>query len=157
MAAQLNRVQAEDYIRKVDDELRQQRRRLLALDTPLSVLLQHLLGLPLSVKADYIADRLLFALAVGSMHYHTSADLQAARPWLSGCVGYLFQREEPPQRSFYYLIKLTELPQDARMAFFDGYLPPSHPLRRDADMLKLFRELEVICVMAISGVKKLPM
>ena len=111
----------------------------------------------LSVKADYIADRLLFALAVGSMHYHTSADLQAARPWLSGCVGYLFQREEPPQRSFYYLIKLTELPQDARMAFFDGYLPPSHPLRRDADMPKLFRELEVICVMAISGVKKLPM
>ena len=47
MAAQLNRVQAEDYIRKVDNELRQQRRRLLALDTPLSVLLpQHLLGLP---------------------------------------------------------------------------------------------------------------
>ena len=91
------------------------------------------------------------------MHYYTSADLQAAQSWLSGCVGYLFQREEPPQRSFYYLIKLTELPQDARMAFFDGYHPASHPLRRDADMPNLFRELEVICVMAISGVKKLPM
>ena len=77
MAAQLNRVQAEDYIWKVDDELCQQRRRLLALDTPLSVLLpQHLLGLPPSVKADYIADRLLFTLAVGAMHYYTSADLQ---------------------------------------------------------------------------------
>ena len=91
------------------------------------------------------------------MHYYTSADLRAAQPWLSGCVGYLFQREEPPQRSFYYLIKLTELPQDARMAFFDGYLPASHPLRRDADMPKFFCELEVICVMAVSGVKKLPM
>ena len=158
MAAQLNRVQAEDYTRKVDNELRQQRRRLLALDTPPSVLLpQHLLGLPPSVKADYIADRLLFTLAVGAMHYYTSADLQAAQSWLSGCVGYLFQREEPPQRSFYYLIKLTELPQDARMAFFDGYRPASHPLRRDADMPKIFRELEVICVMAISGEKKLPM
>ena len=43
------------------------------------------------------------------------------------------------------------------MTFFDGYLPASHPFRRDADMPKFFRELEVICVMAISGVKKLPM
>ena len=42
MAVSLNRVQAEDYIRRVDEELRQQRRRLLALDTPLAILLpQH--------------------------------------------------------------------------------------------------------------------
>ena len=59
------------------------------------------------------------------MHYYTSADLQAAQPWLSGCVGYLFQREEPPQRSFYYLIKLTELPQNARMAFLTGISRPA--------------------------------
>lgn len=46
MAVSLNRVQAEDYIRRVDEELRQQRRRLLALDTPLAILLpQHLRGL----------------------------------------------------------------------------------------------------------------
>ena len=101
MAAQLNRVQAEDYIRKVDNELRQQRRRLLALDTPLSVLLpQHLLGLPPSVKADYIADRLLFTLAVGAMHYYTSADLQAAQPWLSGCVAICFRGKNPRSARF---------------------------------------------------------
>ena len=64
MAVSLNRVQAEDYIRRVDEELRQQRRRLLALDTPLAILLpQHLRGLSIPLVANYIAERLLFMLA----------------------------------------------------------------------------------------------
>ena len=69
MATSLDRRQAEDFIRKVDDELYQQRRRLLALDMPLTILLpQHLQGLSKPLMADYIADRLLFSLASCSGH-----------------------------------------------------------------------------------------
>lgn len=39
MAVPLNRHQAEELIRKVNDELCQQRRKLLALNTPLTILL----------------------------------------------------------------------------------------------------------------------
>lgn len=101
MATSLDRRQAEDFIRKVDDELYQQRRRLLALDTPLTVLLpQHLRGLSEPLVADYIADRLLFSLASCSGH----AALRRAKHWLEGCVSYLLHCCPPRERTFYYLL-----------------------------------------------------
>ena len=84
MAVSLNRVQAEDYIQRVDEELRQQRRRLLALDTPLAILLpQHLQGLSNPLVANYIAERLLFMLAACTGR---TAALRRAKLWLESCV-----------------------------------------------------------------------
>ena len=55
MAVPLNRHQAEERIRKVNDELCQQRRKLLALNTPLTILLpQHLQGLSTPDMVNYI-------------------------------------------------------------------------------------------------------
>ena len=151
MAAQLNRVQAEDYIRKVDNELRQQRRRLLALDTPLSVLLpQHLLACPRPSRLTISPTGCCLHWQSGAMH-HTPPPICRLRSLALRLCGLFVSEGRTPAALVLLSIKLTELLQDARMAFFDGYLPASHPLRRDADMPQLFRELEVICVMAVSG------
>lgn len=153
MATSLDRRQAEDFIRKVDDELYQQRRRLLALDTPLTVLLpQHLQGLSKPLVADYIADRLLFSLASCSSH----AALRRAKRWLEGCVSYLLHCCPPRERTFYYLLKLTELPQGTRFELFEGHRSADDPIRSDEDMPRILKGLEVVCVMEISEAGELP-
>lgn len=152
MATSLDRRQAENFIRKVDDELYQQRRRLLALDTPLTVLLpQHLQGLSEPLVADYIADRLLFLLASCS----GLAALRRAKHWLEGCVSYLLHCCPPRERTFYYLLKLTELPHGTRFELFEGHRSADDPIRSDEDMPRILKGLEVVCVMAISEVGKL--
>ena len=152
MATSLDRRQAEEFIRKVDDELYQQRRRLLALDTPLTILLpQHLQGLSKPLVADYIADRLLFSLASCSGH----AALRRAKRWLEGCVSYLLHCCPPRERTFYYLLKLTELPQGTRFELFEGHRSADDPIRSDEAMPRILKGLEVVCVMAISESGKL--
>lgn len=152
MATSLDRRQAEEFIRKVDDELYQQRRRLLALDTPLTILLpQHLQGLSEPLVADYIADRLLFSLASCSGH----AALRRAKRWLEGCVSYLLLCCPPKERTFYYLLKLTELPQGTRFELFEGHRSADDPIRSDEDMPRILKGLEVVCVMSISEAGKL--
>lgn len=152
MATSLDRRQAEDFIRKVDDELYQQRRRLLALDTPLTVLLpQHLQGLSEPLVADYIADRLLFSLASCSGH----AALRRAKRWLEGCVSYLLHCCPPRERTFYYLLKLTELPQGTRFELFAEHHSADDPIRSDEAMPRILKGLEVVCVMSISEAGKL--
>lgn len=153
MATSLDRRQAEDFIRKVDDELYQQRRKLLALDTPLTVLLpQHLQGLSKPLVADYIADRLLFSLTAFSGR---TAALRRAKYWLEGCVSYLFHCCPPKERTFYYLLKLTELPHGTRFELFEGHRSADDPIRSDEDMPRILKGLEVVCVMAISEAGKL--
>lgn len=152
MATSLDRRQAEEFIRKVDDELYQQRRRLLALDTPLTVLLpQHLQGLSEPLVADYIADRLLFSLASCSDH----AALRRAKRWLEGCVSYLLRCCPPREHTFYYLLKLTELPQGTRFELFEGHRSADDPIRGDEAMPRILKGLEVVCVMSISEAGKL--
>lgn len=154
MAVSLNRVQAEDYIRRVDEELRQQRRRLLALDTPLAILLpQHLRGLSIPLVANYIAERLLFMLAACTGR---TAALRRAKLWLESCVSYLLHYCPPKERTFFYLIKLTELPQDMRFELLESHRSANHPIRSDGDMPQILKGLEVVCVMAISDVRKMP-
>lgn len=152
MATSLDRRQAEEFIRKVDDELYQQRRKLLALDTPLTVLLpQHLQGLSKPLVADYIADRLLFLLASCS----GLAALRRAKYWLEGCVSYLLHCCPPRERTFYYLLKLTELPQGTRFELFEGHRTADDPIRGDEAMPRILKGLEVVCVMSISEAGKL--
>ena len=154
MAVSLNRVQAEDYIRRADEELRQQRRRLLALDTPLAILLpQHLRGLSNPLVANYIAERLLFMLATCTGR---TAALRRAKLWLESCVSYLLHYCPPKERTFFYLIKLTELPQDMRFELLESHRSANHPIRSDGDMPQILKGLEVVCVMAISDVRKMP-
>lgn len=154
MAVHLNRRQAEDLIRKVDDELCQQRRKLLALDTPLTILLpEHLKGLSIPLVANYIAERLLFMLAACTGR---TAALQRAKLWLESCVSYLLHYCPPKERTFFYLIKLTELPQDMRFELFESHRSANHPIRSDGDMPQILKGLEVVCVMAISEVKEIP-
>ena len=154
MAVSLNRVQAEDYIRRVDEELRQQRRRLLALDTPLAILLpQHLRGLSIPLVANYIAERLLFMLAACTGR---TAALRRAKQWLEGCVSYLLHCCPPKERTFYYLIKLTELPQNVRFDLFAIHRSTNDPICSDRDMPLILNGLETACVMAISEVKEIP-
>lgn len=141
MAALLNRHQAEDFIRKVNDELCQQRRKLLALDTPLTILLpQHLQGLSTPDMVNYIAERLLFTLIACTGH---TAALRRAKLWLKGCISYLFRFCLPNECTFYYLIKLTELPQYVRFNFYlQRTVPPmtqSAETRPDHRCLKLWR------------------
>lgn len=154
MAVHLNRRQAEDLIRKVDDELCQQRRKLLALDTPLTILLpEHLKGLSKPLMADYITERLLFTLAA---YNGKTAALRRAKLWLESCVSYLLHYCPPKERTFFYLIKLTELPQDMRFELFESHRSANHPIRSDGDMPQILKGLEVVCVMAISDVRKMP-
>lgn len=152
MNMSLNRRQAEDLIRRVDDRLQQERRKLLKLDTPLTVLVPpHLKGLPTPGVVGYISERLLFALA--SFPEYTS--LRSTRLWLDACLDYLFHYCLPVERTFYYLLKLTQLPRSTRDPLFEKSLSDDHPFRRDEAMPKPLEGLEVVCVMALSRVGKL--
>ncbi len=152
-ATPFNRHQAENFIRKVDDQFHQQRRQMLALDTPLTILLpQHLQGLPTSATANYIADRLLFTLAACTGQ---TVCLSRARLWLEGCIDYLFHRCNPIERTFYYLIMLTQLPRPTRNGVFENYFSAGHPLRYDREMPEVLRELEVVAVLLLFSAGKL--
>ncbi len=152
MAALLNRHQAEDFIRKVNDELCQQRRRLLALDTPLTILLpQHLQGLSTPDMVNYIAERLLFTLSACTGH---TAALRRAKLWLEGCISYLFRFCLPNECTFYYLIKLTELPQYVRFNLFAAHRPADDAIRRDETRPQVLETLEAACVMVLMDAGK---
>lgn len=152
MAVPLNRHQAEDFIRKVNDELCQQRRRLLALDTPLTILLpQHLQGLSAPDMVNYIAERLLFTLTACT---GPTAALWRAKLWLAGCISYLFHYCSPDECTFYYLIKLTELPQYVRFNLFAAHRPADDAIRRDETRPQVLEGLEVVCVMALMELGK---
>lgn len=154
MAVHLNCRQAEDLIRKVDDELCQQRRKLLSLDTSLTILLpEHLKGLSKPLMADYITERLLFTLAACT---GKTAALRRAKQWLEGCVSYLLHCCPQKERTFYYLIKLTELPQNVRFDLFATHRSTNDPICSDRDMPLILNGLETVCVMAISEVKEIP-
>lgn len=152
MAAPLNRHQAEDFIRKVNDELCQQRRKLLALDTPLTILLpQHLQGLSTPDMVNYIAERLMFTLAACT---GCTAALRRAKLWLVGCISYLFRYCSPDECTFYYLIKLTELPQYVRFDLFAAHRPVDDAIRMDETRPQVLEGLEVVCVMALIAIGK---
>lgn len=152
MSASLNRHQAEELIRKVNDELCQQRRRLLALDTPLTILLpQHLQGLSTPDMVNYIAERLLFTLTACT--HHTAA-LRRAKLWLVGCISYLFRYCSPDECTFYYLIKLTELPQYVRFDLFTAHRPIDDAIRVDETRPQVLDGLEVVCVMTLIAIGK---
>lgn len=150
MAVFLDITAAADHIRQVDDQMYGSRRRLLALDTPLTVLLPpHLQDVSAPAAASYIAKRLLFTLTACAEQAVTRSDVALAGQWLSGCVNYLFTDCLPEERTFYSLLKLVRLRPVIRSRLFEDCLPIHHPLRRDQYIPRLLRELEPACVMVL--------
>ena len=74
---------------------------------------------------------------------------------MKSCVSYLLHCCPPKERTFYYLLKLTELPQGTRFELFEGHCSADDPIRSDEDMPRILKELEVVCVMSISEAGKL--
>ena len=76
--------------------------------------------------------------------------------WYPICLSYLLHYCPPKERTFFYLIKLMELPQDMRFELLESHRSANHPIRSDGDMPQILKGLEVVCVMAISVVRKMP-
>lgn len=143
---------AADHIRQVDEQLCGSRRQLLALDTPLTILLPlHLRNVSAPAAASCIAKRLLFTLTACAEQATTRSGVALAGQWLSGCINYLFTACPPEVRTFYSLLKLVRLQPVIRNRLFEGSLPVYHPLRRDRCIPNLLKELEPACVMILMG------
>ena len=136
---------AAEYIKQVDLELRQLRMQKLGFDTPFFRIWPS--ELSTSNQREWLADLLVFMLAK-AMPRAARGNLNRCWHWLYGMIVFLCTTCSADDHTFCGIIKLSELNQDTRQILFpatDGY----DSLRNDSSAPFPISLLELIFVQTL--------